>query len=72
MKAILPFYFSFILSLCFSCKLDSKNPNQNIFTNYVSRTVSISIENKDLLGKKRWTGSGFLISKDGYVLTCAH
>ncbi|MCG6141965.1 S1C family serine protease [Leptospira mtsangambouensis] len=66
------FYFSFLISFVFTCKTESKNPNQRIFTDFVSRTVSISIENEDLLGKKRWVGSGFLISKDGFVLTCAH
>ncbi|MCW7468202.1 S1C family serine protease [Leptospira kanakyensis] len=74
MKSIfhLCFYFSFFTFLFFSCKTESQNPNQRIFKDYVSRTVSISIENEDLLGKKRWSGSGFLISKDGFVLTCAH
>ncbi|PJZ44335.1 S1C family serine protease [Leptospira brenneri] len=66
------FYIPLIISLFFSCKTESENPNKRIFSENVSRTVSISIENEELLGKKRWVGSGFLISKDGYLLTCAH
>ncbi|TGL39720.1 S1C family serine protease [Leptospira perdikensis] len=63
----------FLFSVFFNlCRVQSKNPNQRIFEDNVSRTVSISIENEDLLGKKHWVGSGFLISKDGFLLTCAH
>lgn len=54
------------------CHCTSSQSNDEVFQKYAPRTVSISLDSEDLFGKKRWVGSGFLISKDGNVLTCAH
>lgn len=58
--------------LLIDCSESPKQPNRDFFESHAAKTLSISMDTSSLNGKKKWVGSGFLISEDGLALTCLH
>lgn len=63
---------AFLFLILLECSESHKSVDRDIFESHASKTLSISMDTASLNGKKKWIGSGFLISPDGLALTCLH